>query len=145
MNREMLDKTRLTIRLHEGYRDQIYKDSVGVLTGGWGHAFLEGSKLSARVINILFEEDFESAVEDTEQFISKHRLWELNDARKGVLINMMFNLGYSKLSKFKRCIKAMREENYALAADEMISSKWARQVKNRAYTLATTMETGRIE
>ncbi len=133
------------IKKHEGFRDCVYKDSVGVLTGGWGHAFHEGSRLSKRVVNALFNDDFYDAETDTAQFISKHRLWNLNAVRKSVLINMMFNLGYSRLSKFKRFIKAMQDENYSLAADEMIDSKWASQVKSRAHTLAAIMETGRIE
>ncbi len=133
------------IKKHEGFRDCVFKDSVGVLTGGYGHAFHEGSRLSEEIVNVLFEEDFENAYDDVLQFISKHGLWDLNAIRRAVLVDMMFNLGYSRLSKFKKFIKAMQEENYALAADEMIDSTWRRQVKSRAYTLAAMMETGEIK
>ena len=45
--------TKNMIKKHEGFRDYVYKDSVGVLTGGWGHAFHEGSRLSKKIAEIL--------------------------------------------------------------------------------------------
>ena len=133
------------IKKHEGFRDHVYKDSVGVLTGGWGHAFYEKSKLSDLVVKILFEEDFNDAKEDFKHFQSKHRLWLLNDVREAVLIDMMFNLGYVKLSKFEKFIAAMQDENYLLAADEMKDSKWYKQVGVRGQRLREMMKTGEIE
>ena len=54
------------IKRHEGYRDRVYMDSVGVPTGGYGHAFLNGSPLPAMVCDLLFQQDYDIAVRDYE-------------------------------------------------------------------------------
>jgi lysozyme len=53
---------------------------------------------------------------------------------------MAFNLGISGLLKFKKTLKLIEEGNYKLAAKEMLKSKWANQVKNRAKHLSIMME-----
>ena len=63
----------------------------------------------------------------------------LNDTRKMVLIDMCFNLGMPRLKKFKRMIAAMERIDYTNAAAEMLDSRWARQVGNRAIELADMM------
>ena len=138
------DYIKTMIKKHEGFRGEVYKDSVGVLTGGWGHAFHVGSRLSAKVTAALFEEDYENAQTDVTRFLSMHRLWDLSEIRTAVLIDMMFNLGYVKLNKFKKFIAAMVAEDYETAAMEMENSKWARQVGYRAKKLSKMMGTGRI-
>ena len=56
-----------------------------------------------------------------------------------VCINMAFNLGRNRLSKFKKMITAVNEGNYQKAADEMIDSKWYRQVGRRSEELVEIM------
>ena len=55
---------------------------------------------------------------------------------------MAFNVGLPRLRGFKRMWAALENHDYEEAAKEMIDSKWARQVKTRAYTLARMMESG---
>jgi lysozyme len=52
---------------------------------------------------------------------------------------MAFNLGRSRLSKFKKMVTAVNEGNYAKAADEMTDSKWYRQVGRRSKELVEIM------
>lgn len=59
-----------------------------------------------------------------------------------VLINMAFNMGIAGLLKFKNMLAAIEACNYPLAAAEMSTSLWARQVKGRAVELAEQMRTG---
>jgi len=59
----------------------------------------------------------------------------LSDDRMRVMANMCFNLGYPRLSKFKKFLAAMQEEDWETAAEEMMDSKWATQVGDRAKRL----------
>jgi lysozyme len=55
---------------------------------------------------------------------------------------MCFNLGHPRLSKFKNFIHAMQVSNWELAAEEMMDSKWATQVGDRAKRLRDRMLKG---
>jgi lysozyme len=66
----------------------------------------------------------------------------LDEVRRDVLIDMCFNLGIGRLLGFRNMLDACRRESWLEAANEMMNSKWARQVGNRAQELAEMMETG---
>ena len=135
----MIDDSQVKqmIQDHEGYRPYVYYDSLGYPTGGYGHAFLPHSPISHDVAILLFEEDFNRAVEDYEKLG-----WKLGPVRRAVIIDMLFNLGLTKFYGFERMISAIEHGDYATAADEMLDSRWAKQVKSRAYRLASMMRTG---
>jgi len=127
------------LKRHEGYSDTVYLDTKGVPTGGYGHAFLAGSPIPREVADILFWHDTKSARDDFEKLHLDH----LNPARRDVVIMLLFNLGLTKLRRFTKFLAALREENYPLAADELLDSKWAADVKiHRATELANAMRTG---
>lgn len=138
MNDEDIKKQ---IKRHEGYREQVYYDSVGVPTGGYGHAFLNGSRLPQGVCDALFEQDYQTSVRAFKMFASQYGL-DLNDVRRGVLINMLFNLGFYGLTRFKKMILALQRKDWDLAADEMMDSKWYRQVGSRGIELVNLMRKG---
>jgi lysozyme len=131
------DKTADMIKRHEGYRDRIYRDSVGVLTVGWGCALHEGKHFPAYVNERLFRNDFLSAIEDY-----KSLKLGLDSVREAVVIDMIFNLGLEGFKGFKNTIKHIQAGEYEDAAKHMLDSKWARQVKSRAVELAEMMKTG---
>lgn len=62
--------------------------------------------------------------------------------RRRVLIDMCFNLGLPRLLRFKKMLAAVVARDFNLAAEEMLSSVWAKQVGQRAQTLATMMREG---
>ena len=134
-------EVREMIQKHEGFRSYVYKDTLGFLTGGYGHAFLEGSLISQQVANALFEEDFTQAKQDCVIFCERYNLF-LDPARRGVIVNMLFNMGISKLSNFKKFIAALQAKDHKTASAEMRNSLWAKQTKNRAVELAKIMEEG---
>ena len=68
----------------------------------------------------------------------------LDDVRQAVLIDMCYNIGWSGLLKFKRFIKALEAQDYAVAAAEMIDSKWYRQVGVRGIRNVKIMRTGNL-
>ena len=66
----------------------------------------------------------------------------LSDPRQDALANMAFNLGWTRLSGFKNTLAAMKRGDFEAAAQGMLASKWASQVKGRAKRLAEQMRTG---
>ena len=66
-----------------------------------------------------------------------------SEIRRRVLIDMAFNLGVSGLLSFQNMIGALEVGNYQVAAEEMLDSRWAKQVGSRAERLANMMETNR--
>lgn len=66
----------------------------------------------------------------------------LDDLRQDVLVNMSYNLGVSGLLGFHQTLTSVADGRYADAADEMMQSKWAKQVPNRAKRLSDQMRTG---
>lgn len=135
------DKVKNMIKEHEGCRYSVYKDSVGVLTCGYGHALHEGSEVPEEVADIFFKYDFMRAEEDATTIEIGNGL-NLNAVRHAVLTDMAFNLGYGGLIKFKKFIKAMKLQQYRLASVEMLDSRWAIQVGQRARYLSELMEKG---
>ena len=48
---------------------------------------------------------------------------------------MAFNLGITRLQKFKKMFAALNAGDYHKASEEGLDSKWAKQVYNRAKRL----------
>ena len=55
---------------------------------------------------------------------------------------MAFNLGVSGLMKFQKTLRHVAAGRYEAAAQEMLRSRWADQVGQRAMTLSKMMATG---
>jgi lysozyme len=125
------------LRLHEGRPWTI----------GYGHAkpwVTYNTKITKERAEVLLEADTNEAIRDAEDLVG--RPWDqLNGVRKGVVSNMSFNLGKTKLAEFKRTLQAIREYNYKDAALFMSQSLWAKQVKGRADRLIKQMLTGRYD
>ena len=82
--------------------------------------------------------DIENALKICGQIPS---FFEINEARRYVLISMSFNLG-SRIKSFKKMLLALENGDYELASREMLDSKWAKQVKTRAKKLSEIMRKG---
>lgn len=138
MNAEAEALLKARIKKHEGRRFTPYRDSVGVLTIGYGHN-LEAKPLSQRVIDLIFEDDYHDALMDAYRVPG---FKSLNDARQAVIIEMVFNLGLPTLMEFNNTIAAINRGDFNKAAEEMLDSKWAHQVGQRSVHLAEIMRTG---
>lgn len=128
------------LKIDEGLRLKPYLDTKGKLTIGFGRN-LHDVGISKEEAGILFKNDVECAHKELMRF-----KWfqHLDHARKDVLINMCFNMGLSRLLKFKKMISALEQGKYEYASDEMLDSKWHKDVGKRAERLALTMRTGKI-
>lgn len=132
-------KLKAELERDEGRRSKPYEDTEGILTIGVGWN-LEERGLPQEIIDRLFELSISEAERDAMALFPSFR--ELDQARQRVLVNMAFNLGRKRLSGFKKMIAAVGREDWAAAADEMLDSKWARQVGKRAERLADMMRRG---
>jgi lysozyme len=124
---------------HEALRLKMYKDSLGILTIGVGHNLQDKPISKAAAMQIL-EDDINDAKVD----LAKAYPWvvKLSLNRQNVLINMCFNMGIERLSTFKNTLRMVESGDYAGAATNMLQSKWATQVGDRAKELAEIMKTG---
>jgi len=59
-------------------------------------------------------------------------------------MNMLFNLGYTRFLGFKKMLHAIEVRDFNHAANEMLDSKWAGQVGQRAIELAQIMRSGEM-
>ncbi len=116
------DKLRQQIRMHEGVEHKVYEDTEGIKTVGVGRN-LEDRGLSDDEIDYLLSNDIDICVKELEQTFDWYD--DLDDIRKRVLIDMMFNLGMPRLKGFVNMLKAIEAGAWKNAAVEMLDSKWA--------------------
>lgn len=124
----------------EGLRLKPYRCTAGKLTIGYGRN-LDDVGISKTEADLLFERDFAQAEAETRRLLKLNGIDydQLIEQRFYVLTDMMFNLGYDRLSKFKKLLYALKKGLYDDAAKEMLDSAWATQVGNRATKLAALM------
>lgn len=124
----------------EGLRLKPYKCTAGKLTIGYGRN-LEDVGISKTEADMLFERDFAQAESEARRLLKANDIDADNliEQRFYVLTDMMFNLGYSRLTQFKKLLYALKKGLYNDAANEMLDSAWATQVGNRATKLAALM------
>ena len=58
------------------------------------------------------------------------------------MIDMCFNMGLPRLSKFKNSLAAMKNGDYDIAALEFLDSNWAKQVGSRSITITDMIRSG---
>lgn len=141
MTPESIQKLKLLLVKHESYRQFPYTDTTGHLTIGIGRNLTDRG-ISTKEAYQLLDEDilyFTSKLNINLPFFN-----ELDESRKIVLIDMCFNLGVRGFMSFKRMLAALAERDYETAAKEMLDSKWAQQVGNRAIELSNIMRTGEL-
>ena len=133
-----MDKLASLIAKHEGLRLKVYKDTVGIETIGYGRNLVDVG-ITPETAELMLQEDIDRSIEDADKFEWFARL---NEVRQAVIIDMLFNLGLTRFKKFKHTIIYINSSRYADASREMLNSKWAKQVGDRAIELSDMMRTG---
>jgi lysozyme len=136
----MTDRDQLLALLlqHEGLRLKPYTDTTGNLTIGIGRN-LTGKGISEREAICLVNNDVDDAITDCASFP-----WfpQLDAARQIALLDMYFNLGPTRFRGFRQMLAAVEQGDFVKASQQMLQSKWATQVGQRARDLARLMATG---
>ena len=138
-----METVKNSIKKHEGFRNKVYKDTLGKRTIGYGHLCVEDwweddKEYTQAELERIFDKDFDKAKEGASKL---YEGCEINDTAKGVIIEMVFQLGTTGVSKFKNMWKALKETppNYSVAKIEMLDSRWAKQTPNRAKELSNIL------
>ena len=133
----MIDIEKLSdeLKRDEGYRDTVYTCSAGKLTIGYGHN-VEDNPIPKQIAEKLLHSDIAQALAKCERW---DWFFELDGVRQRVIVNMVFNIGFGGVDRFRRMIQAIKDKDFNLAADEMMDSMWFRQVGQRAVRLVEMM------
>jgi len=142
-----LKKLQKDLETDEGVVYKVYKDHLDYPTFGIGHLILksdpeygqdEGTPVSEERVAEAFEKDCQSVLSDCT--ILYDSFYTFPEEVQLILANQMFNMGLTRLSKFKNYNKAINVGDWKQAAIEGRDSLWYRQVTNRAERLMRRLE-----
>ena len=141
-----IDQLREELERDEGRVDEIYLDHLGYPTFGIGHlvtahdkehGWSVGTDVDEERVLEAFALDVQTVLSDCE--ILYPDFYDLPEEAQLIIANMMFNMGRTRLSKFKGMKRGVDSRNWEEAADEMVDSRWYTQVQRRADRLVVRM------
>ena len=141
-----MDMKRLlaSVKQHEGYKDHVYLDTRNKRTVGVGHLCVEDhwedhKKYPEEMLMNVLKDDLKNAIQGAGELCSDCP--DLRDQAKELIVEMVFQLGKTGVSKFRNMWKALKEKppSYSVAATEMLDSRWAKQTPNRAKEMSDHM------
>ena len=142
-----IEQLKETLKIDEGVVYEIYSDHLGYPTFGIGHLVLEGDEeygkslgtpVSEARVDDCFEKDVEYVLNDCK--ILHEDFDNYPEEVKQIIANMMFNMGRTRLTKFRKHNAALQEGDWKTAAIEGRDSRWYKQVTNRAERLMKRLE-----
>ena len=142
-----MDRLLESVKKHEGYRNKVYLDTLGKRTVGVGHLCVEDfweddKEYEEKFLMTILEHDLETAIKGAKELMTEHGCLDIDDVAEEIIIEMIFQLGKTGVSKFRNMWKALKDPrvpDYKTAATEMLDSRWAKQTPNRANDMANTM------
>ena len=132
-------RLRAQLELHEGVRKRIYTDTVGKVSGGIGRN-LTDKGFHPDEIELMYRNDVAEAAQELDRVLPWWR--GLDEVRRRVLLDMMFNMGAPTLLGFKNTLAMIKDGRYREAAQGLMSSVWAQQTGARARRLSAMMGSG---
>lgn len=129
MKEELVNEIRDHIKEYEGFSALVYSCPAGYDTIGFGRN-IEQKGITKQEAEYLLANDIQQCIKELKGIIN--RFDDLPDKAKLVLIDMCYNLGLSKLLNFENMLDAIDARDWERAAEELLDSRYARQVKRRA-------------
>jgi lysozyme len=136
------DVLKPRLRQEEGVRNRMYKCPAGRDTIGCGHncdanplppdmqIFLDkNGYITDAMVDTLLEQDIDRAEAGARKLFSGFDLYTVN--RQAGIVDLLFNLGLTRFSRFVRTIDAIRQNDWVTAAAQLRKSKWYTQVRTR--------------
>ena len=122
------------IKQNEGLRLSAYVDKHGYTSIGYGRN-LSTTGISEDLAELMLRED----ILECKEKLFEHYPWHVHQPNKVkvVLIDMCYNLGFNGLTKFKKMLASLYKKEYDVAYRELLDSKYALHVPNRARKNAT--------
>ena len=139
-----MDRLLESVKKHEGYRNKVYLDTLGKRTVGVGHLCVEDfweddKEYEEKFLMDILEADLQNAIKGAKDLMAQHGCMDIDEIAEEIIIEMIFQLGKTGVSKFKNMWKALSGLDYSTAATEMLDSRWAKQTPNRANGMADIM------
>ena len=141
MTEALMNRIKAQLVRHEGLRLKPYHCTAGKLTIGIGRN-LDDRGISQKEAYAMLERD----IQDCEQWLIDkipEVYNKLDEIRQSVLLNMCFNMGIKGLLEFKNTLAFIAAGDWERAANNMLASKWAKQVGRRAIELSELMRKGK--
>lgn len=131
---------------HEKLRLRPYRCPAGKLTIGVGRN-IEDNGIRMEEAMIMLDNDIKDAMSDVEALFKEFKVESsmVNTARFHALTNVAFNIGRKSLRGFRRMWSAIADRDWGRAADELLDSKYAREVGDRADELSKQLRTGEYD
>ena len=132
-----LNNLKEQIAKHEGYEPKVYKCTNGYDTIGYGFA-IKDLYMDKEVADLILDQKINKLLKR----ISADEDWgdwflEKPQAIQEVLINMIYQIGFSGVKRFRKTIQYIKDDNFLMASEEMLDSKWAKSDSpNRATELS---------
>lgn len=142
-----IDQLRETLKVDEGVKNEIYLDHLGLPTCGIGHLITEddpehglevGTYIDDERVNELFDQDVQVTLGECRLLYNDFD--DLPEEAQQIIANMMFNMGRPRLSKFKKMKEAVDNRDWVEAGNQMMDSRWYKQVTTRADRLVFRMK-----
>jgi len=113
----------------EGFKTKIYLDPIattkdypnGIPTIGPGIALYPGIEFPVNAISEIACRKFRECIENYHRF-EKEYGFELDSVRRSVIVEMIWNIGFAGVCRFKRMITGLLLLDYDVAADEILDS-----------------------
>lgn len=132
-----------TLKRHEGYSSDVYEDTNRVSTVGYGHAVKSGEDFSKGVSEPealkLLQQDIAIAQTDVKALFKNFEQFPTD--KQEALTNMAFNLGRTKLGKFKDMGAELSKDapDWGIVADAAKDSIWYTDVKGRGVEIVQSL------
>ena len=142
-----IDQLRETLKVDEGVKNEIYLDHLGLPTCGIGHLITEddpehgldvGTHIDDERVNELFDQDVQVTLGECRLLYEDFD--DLPEEAQQIIANMMFNMGRPRLSNFKKMKEAVDGRDWIEAGNQMMDSRWYKQVTTRADRLVRRMQ-----
>ncbi len=142
-----IDQLRETLKVDEGVKNEIYLDHLGLPTCGIGHLITEddpehglevGTQIDDERVNELFDQDVQVTLGECRLLYNDFD--DLPEEAQQIIANMMFNMGRPRLSRFHKMKQAVDGRDWIEAGNQMMDSRWYKQVTTRADRLVRRMQ-----
>jgi len=90
----------------------------------------------------IFNDLVDNATRDAKVYLGEDVFNAMSPVRQAAFVNMAFNLGLPRLLRFEETQKAAVSGDFNRAAIEILNSKYAEQVKDRARRISEAVRKG---
>lgn len=130
------------LKKEEGFEGKPYKDSLNILTIGYGRNLVDNG-ITEEEASFLLGNDINKCIFSVQKTFSFYE--RLDEGRRAFLVLMCFQLGLTKMLKFKNTLGLISQAKYKEASKELLKSAWAKQTPLRVERMSKLLETGDLK